>query len=82
MMTALHDDCTMPGEDALQASQPSHFDCSIPVAKDQQRWYHFDRAQSVLQVDEVVVAFCDTLEQCSSSHCGRWAVPETLLLGA
>jgi hypothetical protein len=56
MVTALYDDSPMPGKDTLQASQPPQFDCTIQVAKDQQRWHLLDGAQSLLQVGEVVMA--------------------------
>ncbi|HYX50318.1 MAG TPA: hypothetical protein VE843_11280, partial [Ktedonobacteraceae bacterium] len=37
MVTAPHDACPVPREDALQSSQPSRFDCNILVANDRNR---------------------------------------------
>jgi hypothetical protein len=63
MVAALHNDAAVPGEDALQARQPTDLDCTIPVAEDEQRGYALDGAQPLFQVSQVVMALRDALEQ-------------------
>ena len=63
MVAALHDDGAVPGEDVFQARQPSHLDCTIQVAKDEQSRYAPNRAQALFQVSQVVMALRDAPEQ-------------------
>ena len=63
MVAALHDDRAVPWEDALKARQPSHLDCTIRVAKDEQRQYRLDSAQALFQVGQVVMAPRDAPEK-------------------
>ena len=63
MVATLHDDAAVPREDALQACQPSHLDCTIQVAKDEQCRDLIDGAQPLFQVGQVIMALRDAPEQ-------------------
>src|SRR5215471_4404047 len=63
MVAALQDDGAVPGEDALQARQPSQLDCTIQVAKDEQRRYAPNHTQALFQVSQVVMALRDAPEE-------------------
>jgi hypothetical protein len=63
MVAALHDDGAVPGEDSFQARQPSHLDCTIQVAKDEQCRYAPSLAQALFQVSQVIMALRGAPEQ-------------------